>query len=404
MPPSDTVPGDRAPLAAALRAAAFLILPLAVLAPLGEAMLLLALAVAAVALAGRHGIVAAAARSRWVWPLLALAVWGAVSAAWTAAPEGTVGLSVSLAALFAAAALLFAASGGLGPADRERLLRWAWVGFAVGVALLAVELLAGLPISGALRGLPPEAERASHEVNRAVTVLALVVWPLAATTGFSIRGLGLPAVLAAVALAASSASSASVVALAVGGAVYAAVHAGGATVVRVLGVLAAALVAVAPLLAAAAPEVIAAGFFGEQRSWLHRLHTWDFTAERIFERPLLGWGLGAAPHLPGADDAVLGELTALSLHPHNFALQLWVELGVAGAAAGAALVWACVRAIAAVPAVAARAGAAAAFASAFVIASLSYGVWQNWWIATLALTAALTRATLPAAPREPAGA
>ena len=38
-----------------------------------------------------------------------------------------------------------------------------------------------------------------------------------------------------------------------------------------------------------------------------------------------------------------------------------------------------------------QAPAAATFVAAFVFASLSYGIWQNWWIAALGLTAALSR-------------
>jgi hypothetical protein len=40
----------------------------------------------------------------------------------------------------------------------------------------------------------------------------------------------------------------------------------------------------------------------------------------------------------------------------------------------------------------------ATFVTALVFAGLSYGIWQNWWIATLAMTAVFTRAALGDAP------
>lgn len=88
----------------------------------------------------------------------------------------------------------------------------------------------------------------------------------------------------------------------------------------------------------------------------------------------------------------------IPLHPHDAALQIWFELGVAGAALFAvAWVWVA-RIIADVserdrPLAAAGAGAAAAY---FVIGALSFGVWQDWWLAVAAFAfascAALARA------------
>ena len=73
-------------------------------------------------------------------------------------------------------------------------------------------------------------------------------------------------------------------------------------------------------------------------SALHRLYIWDFAAERIAERPILGWGLDGSRRLPGGDapviirrcDAALQPVgnvrvdgTVMPLHPHNAILQVW---------------------------------------------------------------------------------
>jgi O-antigen ligase len=122
----------------------------------------------------------------------------------------------------------------------------------------------------------------------------------------------------------------------------------------------------------------------------HRLVIWRFTAERIAERPFLGWGFDGSRSVPGGDeDLGVGE-TALPLHPHNAALQWWLELGLPGAAIGAAFLLALVRAI--VRDLPDRPSAAAALGllvSGTVVANVSYGIWQGWWLAALALSAAL---------------
>ena len=63
----------------------------------------------------------------------------------------------------------------------------------------------------------------------------------------------------------------------------------------------------------------------------HRLLIWSFAGDRIAERPLIGWGLDASRAIPGGDDPIRPGESWMPLHPHNAALQLWLELGVPGA-------------------------------------------------------------------------
>ncbi len=113
-------------------------------------------------------------------------------------------------------------------------------------------------------------------------------------------------------------------------------------------------------------------------SWAARLQIWSFAAERIAEKPLVGWGIDASrtfdPNIP--------------IHTHNFVLQVWLELGLVGAliftGLWGLLFW-----------MASRAGegddasepgyAMAMLMVFFVIGNLSFGVWQEWWLAMAAL-------------------
>jgi O-antigen ligase len=131
-------------------------------------------------------------------------------------------------------------------------------------------------------------------------------------------------------------------------------------------------------------------------STLHRWLIWRFTAARVAERPVLGWGFDSSRSIPGSHEILGMHGQSLPLHPHNAPLQWWLELGFPGALLGAALYLAALRAI--MRGSLTRAATAAAqglLFSATVVANLSYGTWQNWWLAALALSAALLAAAAP---------
>lgn len=130
-------------------------------------------------------------------------------------------------------------------------------------------------------------------------------------------------------------------------------------------------------------------------SLLHRTEIWHFAAGRAWERPFLGWGLDASRELPGGGADVVvwirlgnGEMSSfpsqiLPLHPHDFLLQVWLELGFVGVALLAVLLVALL--------VAARRSsmAVATLVAALAVAAASFSLWQSWWMATLFLSAAM---------------
>jgi O-antigen ligase len=133
----------------------------------------------------------------------------------------------------------------------------------------------------------------------------------------------------------------------------------------------------------------------------HRMTIWGFTGRHIAEKPLWGWGMEASRAIPGADEEVQvwrydsdGQRTnvglkepLLPLHPHNAVLQVWLELGVPGAALLLAFLLVVLAAIARLPRIG-RAAASGAVAGTFAIATVSFGFWQSWWQASMWLAAA----------------
>jgi O-antigen ligase len=145
----------------------------------------------------------------------------------------------------------------------------------------------------------------------------------------------------------------------------------------------------------------------------HRLLIWSFSGDHIAERPLLGWGLDSSRAIPGGNQEVRPGQNWLPLHPHDAALQVWLELGAPGAALFALLValfWLRLDRLPGPRLYAAAAGGSLTAALAPLFAA--YGVWQEWWIGTLVLTlflilvmarAAETPATPPPRPGWRAG-
>lgn len=148
----------------------------------------------------------------------------------------------------------------------------------------------------------------------------------------------------------------------------------------------------------------------------HRIHIWTFTQDRIAERPLLGWGLEAGRSIPGGHapvavracvdghptGALLARGESMPLHPHNAALQVWLNLGFIGALAVALAVgWMVHRGIAAADGRLGQATVAATAVVGFAIANVSFGLWQSWLIA--AFTAAAMIARIAAAPSSAPG-
>jgi O-antigen ligase len=135
----------------------------------------------------------------------------------------------------------------------------------------------------------------------------------------------------------------------------------------------------------------------------HRLLIWSFAGDRIAERPVTGWGLDSSRAIPGADEPIRPGETWMPLHPHNAALQVWLELGAPGAALFAllaAIVWGAFARVEWPPLFAAAAGASLTIA--FIGCFATYGIWQEWWLGTLSFSLFLVLVMARVAGRRPA--
>ncbi len=126
-------------------------------------------------------------------------------------------------------------------------------------------------------------------------------------------------------------------------------------------------------------------------SWEERVVNWEALYGKILEHPFIGYGFDAVRTFNDTHTIRGFEGRALvSLHPHNAGLHLWIEIGLIGVLLACTALFFGARRLTgplglSKPRMVAASGLCAATA---VMASLSYGVWQDWWWASIIFAAA----------------
>lgn len=311
-------------------------------------------------------------------------VWAGLSTLWSVhRPDGledNVALKLALQL-----PLYFAAWCGARRADPAlarlalRVLAWGLAAYGV---MLIVEAMTGAGVYRALRDLihdPIRPDLGRKNVAQGSFVLALL-WPVAVVGGLRAGTpvwLAAPMAVGTAVLAQAFLSDAPVLAVGLATGVGVLVWIWPRSAPKALGLAAAGLVLITPLL------VLVVRTFGLARdlpiSWDQRMGYWAYAMGRIADHPWRGWGLDSSrafsPHI--------------QLHPHNGALQIWLELGAVGAVL-AALVWAFIfRRLADGERSLMAAAAAGSTAVYLFFGMVSFGVWQEWWLALGALVAAI---------------
>ena len=396
-PPQNTAPGDEdgglsTPLLTAVLVGLFaLVFPLGYAWDLGFSGL--------AALAGLLAIPAlrrARPPVRVILPLAALVAWAVFSLTWSRAGvdirtlhryadiEKLTGMKLVLqlgvyGALVAAAQRVSRRGAGLALAA----LALALTALGAAVMLDALQGAAAYAwIAGRIsHGVPPDIAR--RNIAQGDYVIALFFW-CAAVRLSHMRWLILSVVMAACVAGSSlylHAVDTTLVALALGLAAFMLVRATRTFGVVVLAVVTTIYWMTAPLivLGGVRTGLVRMLHAHVQTSWSERLDIWSFAAAKIVEKPWAGWGLDAS--------RTFGS--AISLHTHDAAMQVWLELGAVGAVLAAAFwvgVWSLIETLARRDRTVAAAAAGTAVAY-LTIGGLSFGVWQEWWLGLGAMAA-----------------
>jgi len=378
-----------APVTPWILAAAFALAPpLLAVAPLGMAPLLIATALLGYAVERVQS---------GSWPRIPVdaatlfavfLVWCALSLIWDLNPSsgGRKLIDVVLAGCSLLALLALADR-----MDLAQIRRVSWAlagGMLVGLVLLAVETVFDFPLYRAVMGGSPKLDDLV-ESKRSVDALPLLVWPAC----LALARLNLPWVgallaavftIACVKLTASSATTGMALSMLMFGVCFVSIR-------WVRRILAAATVLAFALILPIA--IVAYDMGGTTAHWLkhsgqHRIEIWHFAAQRTLERPLLGYGFNASRYVPNGDSVsrfLPPGQSLIPLHPHDAFLQVWLETGAVGAIIVLTILLTGLRATTYWPASVAR-FTLPGYAAGLVVAGLAFGIWQSWWMATIAFS------------------
>ena len=352
-----------------------------------------------VALAGLIGApfrAAPALARRGGLPLLFFAlfiVWTMLSSAWSPAPKASLGrLAIGVAAGLA----LVAASAQAGARGRALIRAATGAAIVMLASLLMIEALFGMPLNRLAQ--PDMVDWAlAHNPGTGVAVFLLLAGcGVLALVTLRLRWLAFCVCACAPYLVFQFDMNANVVALPVALACAAAAYARPRPTLTVIGASLAAFILIAPLIARTLPPhpPIENDL---PFSWDHRLEIWRSSAARIGQAPLFGHGFDSARTMGAPILIHDARYIAIPLHPHNIAMQIWLELGAIGAILAAAALFTTGRALGERLArerafTATLAGGVAVYA---LHACISYGMWQEWWVASAFLFAALLAAQWP---------
>ena len=381
-----------------LGAATLLAPTLGLFAPLGIAPLLVATTLAGLIVARMRGEPWPLPRGAVAIAIAAAMIWAAVSLAWDIVPllPAAFGLA-RLTLLLVCGLIVVEIARHLTAEARREVARWLVAGLALALVAATIERIWDSPLR---RLVPLRAGWSDISVfesyDRGLVLLAL--FGMAATLALWRRNrraaLGLW--LANFAVILTFAMGAAKLAVGMGAAVTLLAMWRARATILVVGAFTILLIAVGPVAVGLMPSVdkVPLGSLPIPNSAHHRLIIWKFTADRIAEKEIAGWGYDSSRAIPGSTVLLNTDSPALPLHPHNGVLQWWLELGVVGAVLGMAFLIALLCAIARLRDATDRAAALGLYAGAMTVVNLSFGIWQGWWVAALFLSAAAMIAVL----------
>jgi O-antigen ligase len=331
--------------------------------------------------------------------LFAALIWAAVSTMWSPYHPSKPGNSTILKLAFELPLYWSAISAGRSadPTLRTRALKILAWGCAAYGAVLFTEAVDGGLIYKAIHAhyQPKRDDIADSKIGHLTFVLGLL-WPIAAYgAGRRFRWwLALVMALGTAASAIVFGSDAPVLGLILAPLAGVIVLRWPKAAPRVMGALVAAVFLGAPAV------IWAIRHFGDYaaiqaampKSYSLRMGYWSHAIDWIALHPLRGCGLEASREFgPG-----------IKLHPHNDALQIWMELGSIGAIAAASF-WGLALSRLSRTYSNLLAATTAASASVYLLfAMFNFGVWQEWWLALGAMIPMIAAMNAPATVKSQA--
>lgn len=268
---------------------------------------------------------------------------------------------------------------------------------ALAAISFAVENLYNFPLTRILHGFDWGRSFGIATTNRGAVTLAVLLWP---ALGFLlIQGKRHYAaglfILVMLSIFGTSASQSAMLGIAVGSIAFA----GALVMPRVIPIITMAFIIAgvlcSPVIANKLYEVKPAALEQlKSAAAPQRMTIWHAVSIKIYIKPVTGWGVDATKTTAASVVQDKGPYKWKTIfHPHNAALQIWLETGVVGALfATAFLLVIFLGLYRFAPIVFAT--DFAAYVSIIAISIVGYSLWQGWWIGLLALAVTMITMTV----------
>jgi|GEM_PF-686552 O-antigen ligase len=274
-------------------------------------------------------------------------------------------------------------------------------------AFLTSEYLSNYTVYRIIRDLPADQYVQLAEMNRSFVALCLLYLPGLALLYKGLRQRGVSRKLSVLAAAAfvgtiipplsMTDSQSATMALVLGGAVLLLAPVGRKSLWVVAALVACIGILSAPFLAqylwSLTPHDLSAQQqidFISKTNYLPRLELWDAVARYAMQSPWIGFGIEATRSVPAFDSQQIYQPGTTLLHPHNAALQIWIEFGALGAVLAAGSIALLCRACMNLPNQMAKRLGLALLVATMGVGVVGYGLWQGWWIGLLATLVAVS--------------
>ena len=336
--------------------------------------------------------------------LLALSIWGGLSCIWSISPTHSLFGALRFLAISCVATVLVSGSLLLSHGNKRKLGIWMRRAGWSSLALAFVVIGSVWGFTSLTTGWGEEVilhERMNY-FNRTAAVLLALSWPISASIGNLSRPIEQWTYLLLIgALCYLLPSSALFTAFLFGIITFFIAHASVQLAKALLLIAFSGYILLIPFFVIIGTELTAflPTVIPDPSSEIHRIKVWTFSLEKIFESPLIGYGFDVSQQIPGGGDRVplhtMDSGTTISgplmpLHPHSAPIQIWLELGIPGLCLLATFFYLTVSWISnSKPITRESAATTATLASCFTMATLSFDLWQGWWLFTLCSAAVL---------------
>lgn len=337
-----------------------------------------------------------------LWLLFLLLCWGGLSSVWSPYSSGHI-LPNSVKILIGVPVYLLCAciikTCAADDKQRKILVGLLFFGSIASAVALLADQLSGYAINYALSPLSPGQDPnlrvgdIIQNIGHGTTVTALLVAPVSVLLwqrGQIGKMTALAFIGVAMAAAITTGTSASVLAILTALALMAVALWRPRMAVKFSFLFAIFTLLWAPVLAYLATTISAETKASLPFSWEERIENWGYLYHKIIEHPIFGHGFDAVRTFNDTHTIRGFEGRAfVSLHPHNAGLHMWVELGIVGAVLASAALYLAMQNVVRLEGVMSRLNRPQMMAisgvvgAATIISNLSYGLWQDWWWASV---------------------